>query len=188
MPAKGQIRLTGEKEGEVFLNTVKHITPAGCPIMCFWLPATAIPTESQRKSRGYYVLCMKYSSELWDFCISIRLFSCWFLYWLCITYLQKKHFNFLLFIEKVKKDIKWCQTTRGKYDKVQSSPIHLFNWREMRGRNENIAKSRAKNIREATLVRPCMYRIDWCQNEVSIESRTRRYARIDGTRVHAQAT
>lgn len=53
MLAKGQIYLTGE--GEVFLNTVKRITPVGCPIMCFWLPATAIPTKSQQKSRGYYV-------------------------------------------------------------------------------------------------------------------------------------
>lgn len=25
-----------------FSNTVKHITSTGCPIMCFWLPATVI--------------------------------------------------------------------------------------------------------------------------------------------------
>jgi len=42
----------------------------------------------------------------------------------------------------------------AKYDKAIVS--YLFDRQEMRGNNENIAKDKARNIREATFVRPCI--------------------------------
>jgi len=50
--------------------------------------------------------------------------------------------------------------------------MYLFNWHKMRGRNETSSKAKPKT--SWSYVRSTLCQIDWYQNELSIESRTRR--------------
>jgi len=151
MLIKGQIRLTGGKGGEVFLITVKHITPTGCPIMCFWLPQLYLrnPNEIQRWilcsffvwnihsnkvfiSLYIYIVIILYIYYIYIyiFYIYIYIFSCWFLHDLhstSVTLSLTKHLNFICSPEELKYWNGMMQSLNNKlfakYE-VQSFPIY----------------------------------------------------------------
>lgn len=101
-----------------------------------------------------------------------------------LLYWHRESTSTLLFIEKVKEDIgvEECDLLNdvrllGKYDKIQSYSCVLVQPTRNERKKRKHANGKAENIREATFV-PTLYRIDWCQNELTIESRTKTDTRV----------